>query len=102
MQKYIKLTAYSLIGLIASLIFTNPTTFEFEEKLKTESEFNTFFLSKYNCLVYGRKSNFIIFSIYEVTNYCEIGPDPRRTNYLYDESISKQYLAFLKTFKPIN
>lgn len=91
--------AYPLVITIIILIFLNPSNHDFSEKIPTISSFTKYSKTKENCLTYGREANFLIFSIYEVTNTC----DESRTGKIkkiYEEDFftKKRYLGFLKNF----
>ena len=100
MRSSIKITLFIVLGIAIVLAMTNPTNKDFEEKIPTLPQFNRYVKYK-ECLVFGRKENYIFFSVYEITNNCiwEDGYD--EPSVITDKQTirpSKTYIGFLKSF----
>jgi hypothetical protein len=102
MKKPSKTTLTIVAVLAVIFLITNPTNKDFEEKVATLSEFNQYIKTGDDCLIYGRKENYLFFSVFEVTNNCYWdkyrekikrvqNPDAKRP--------TKRFIGFLKTFR---
>lgn len=98
-----RVVLYILLGFLGLLIATNPSPFDFEQKIETLFEFSRFSIAKQHCIVSGRKENFIIFSIYQVTNYCDWEDYMYlETEFLPENNVeNKTYIGLLGRFHAI-